>query len=92
MEKKCYLTLDNEFLQYCKLNNIDDVEKLAKETFKKGFDILKYGIAPPIHVSPLTTEQLVVVLDKLNKEVPPSQVIETNRGIINANEKDIYGE
>jgi len=38
--------LDDDFLQYCRLNNVEDIEKLAKETFKKGFDILKYGIVP----------------------------------------------
>jgi hypothetical protein len=44
-EKNC-LTLDKEFLDYCKLNKIEDVEKLAKETFNKGFTILKYGETP----------------------------------------------
>jgi len=46
------LILDDEFLQYCKLNNIEDVQKLARETFKRGFDILKYGDIPPIVLSP----------------------------------------
>lgn len=40
------LTLDKEFIQYCELNEIDDIEKLAKETFKRGFDLLKYGSIP----------------------------------------------
>lgn len=40
------LILDNEFLEYCKLNNIEDIEKLAKEVFKQGFTILKYGKEP----------------------------------------------
>ena len=38
--------LDDEFLEYCRLNNIDDVEKLAKDTFNRGFTILKYGETP----------------------------------------------
>lgn len=38
--------LDKEFLDYCKLNKIPDVEKLARETFNKGFTILKYGETP----------------------------------------------
>lgn len=41
------LILDDEFIQYCKLNNIEDIEKLAKETFNRGFTILKYGMTPP---------------------------------------------
>ena len=40
------LTLDDEFLQYCKLNNIENIEKLARETFNQGFAILKYGRVP----------------------------------------------
>lgn len=44
------LILDDEFLEYCRLNNIEDVEKLARETFKRGFTILKYGETPSIDV------------------------------------------
>lgn len=48
MKKKSSLILDDDFIQYCKLNNIDDVEKLAADTFKKGFDLLKYGETPVV--------------------------------------------
>ena len=44
--QKSYLTLDNEFLKYCEINNITDPEKLAKEIFQKGFAIVKYGEIP----------------------------------------------
>lgn len=43
MEKKLSLILDKEFIEYCRINNIEDVEKFAKETFNKGFMLLKYG-------------------------------------------------
>jgi hypothetical protein len=43
---KSSLTLDNEFLKYCEINNITDPEKLAKEIFQKGFTIVKYGEIP----------------------------------------------
>ena len=46
MTEKNFLILDKEFLDYCKLNNITDIEKLARETFTKGFTILKYGETP----------------------------------------------
>ena len=46
MKKKFSLILDDEFVEFCKLNSIDDVEKYARHTFKKGFDILKYGEVP----------------------------------------------
>lgn len=44
--QKSFLTLDNEFLKYCEINNIIDPEKLAKEIFQKGFTIVKYGEIP----------------------------------------------
>ncbi len=46
MEKKYTLTLDKEFTQYCELNNITDIQKQAKETFSRGFALLKYGEVP----------------------------------------------
>jgi len=57
--------LDDEFLEYCKLNNIEDIEKLAKEVFNQGFTILKYGNIPTIDVK---TETKIV-------NVSPSQII-----------------
>ena len=44
--QKSFLTLDNEFLKYCEINNIIDPEKLAKEIFQRGFSIIKYGETP----------------------------------------------
>jgi hypothetical protein len=68
MVKKNSLTLDNEFIQYCQLNNIDNVEKLANETFNRGFAILKYGETPNSNV----TEKIVEVI----KEVVVEKIVE----------------
>jgi len=46
MKPKSTLTLDNEFIQYCELNKIINVDKLAQETFNRGFSLLKYGETP----------------------------------------------
>lgn len=46
MKKKFSLTVDDEFILYCQLNKIDDIEKLAKETFNRGFSLLKYPDSP----------------------------------------------
>jgi hypothetical protein len=46
MKPKSTLILDNEFNQYCELNKIDNIDKLAKETFARGFSLLKYGEVP----------------------------------------------
>jgi hypothetical protein len=75
MKKKSSLTLDNEFLEYCRLNNIDDIEKLAKDTFNRGFTILKYG-ETPFGLKP--TEKIVEkeVRVEVIKEVPVEKIIE----------------
>lgn len=46
--------LDDEFIQYCKLNNIEDIEKFAKQVFNRGFTLIKYGSEPPKKSYPLT--------------------------------------
>ena len=45
-KQKISLILDKDFIQFCELNEIEDIVKLAKETFKRGFDLLKYGSMP----------------------------------------------
>lgn len=35
---------NSDILDYCKLNNIDDVELFVSQCFKQGFDIKKYGL------------------------------------------------
>jgi hypothetical protein len=53
------LTLNDEFLQYCELNNIEDIEKLANETFNRGFSILKYGATPQgIEIKKIVEEKI----------------------------------
>ena len=58
------LTLDKDFIQYCELNEIEDIEKLAKETFKRGFDLLKYGNIPMGEISSQDREKVVKIEDK----------------------------
>jgi hypothetical protein len=43
MKKKLYLTLDDDFIKYCELNNISNIEELARKVFNRGFTIEKYG-------------------------------------------------
>jgi len=70
MKKKTSLTLDNEFLQYCELNNIKDPEKLAKQVFDRGFSLLKYGETPMGAKSePRVIEKEVIVEKEVIKEV-----------------------
>ena len=81
MKKKNYLTLDDEFLQYCKLNNIEDIEKTAKDVFSRGFTILKYGEIP---IGNKTKEKIVekeiikeiIVEKEIIKEIPVEKIVE----------------
>ena len=47
MEKNLSLMLDKEFIEYCELNKIEDITKLAAQVFQRGFTLLKYGETPP---------------------------------------------
>jgi hypothetical protein len=81
MNKRNLLTLGDEFLEYCRLNDIKDVEKLAKETFQRGFTILKYGETPyGIKGSEKIVEKEVikeVIVERVvEKEIPIEKIVE----------------
>jgi len=73
MEKSYSLILDKEFIDYCKLNNIEDVEKFAKEVFIKGFNITKYGVKPfipkPIKPDSLPKENISDIVVKPKEKI-----------------------
>lgn len=71
MKKKISLTLDNEFLLYCEINGIGDGDKLAKETFERGFSLLKYGETPTGNST--IKEKIVEVIKEviIEKQLPP---------------------
>lgn len=83
MKKKYSLILDNEFIKYCELNNITDIESLAQQTFKRGFTILKYGETP----SPIKIETQNEPKPEKIKEIVEQQVVEKT-----TKKLDIYGE
>jgi len=70
MKKNSSLTLDSEFLNYCEINEIKDVEALARKIFQRGFTIEKYGETPTsgnsIKKEVVEKETIVEVI----KEVP----------------------
>jgi hypothetical protein len=71
MKKKSSLILDNEFLLYCEINGIEDIDKLAKETFERGFSLLKYGETPTGNST--IKEKIVEVIKEviIEKQLPP---------------------
>ena len=75
MEKKNYLTLDNEFLDYCRINNIKDPLKLAKQIFQRGFTIVKYGETP----AGFSSEPTVIekeVIKEVEKIIEVEKIVE----------------
>ncbi len=76
MKPKSTLILDNEFIQYCELNKIIDPNKLAQETFNRGFSLLKYGEVPNsnrvrevVEVQKEVIKEVIVEVEKI-VEVP----------------------
>ena len=86
MEKKHTLILDSEFIQYCELNKIDNVDKLAQETFNRGFSLLKYGETP----SGSSTEKEKIVEVVKYVEVPVEIIKEVK--VIQVVEKEVIKE
>lgn len=63
-KKKKNINIDEEFLQYCQLNNIEDIDKLAKEVFNRGFSLLKYPDTP------ISSNKQKVIEKEVIKEIP----------------------
>lgn len=87
MKKKNYLTLDDEFIQYCKLNKIDDVEKFAKQIFDGAFTRLKYGDLPPIKPVEVVKKGVnTFPLNVVDKKISQTSIDEMNETIKKENE------
>jgi pentatricopeptide repeat protein len=72
--------LHNDIKQYCKLNNIDDVEKFCNQMIEKGFTIEKYGDKPNI-VSPNKVDTIKVNTEPKIEEV--KKIIKINKNDTN---------
>jgi hypothetical protein len=72
MKPKNTLILDNEFIQYCELNNITNIDKQAQETFNRGFTLLKYGEVPTGN----RIKEIVEVPVEVIKEVIIEKIVE----------------
>lgn len=77
MKKKNSLILDDEFILYCQLNNIDNMDKLAKETFNRGFSLLKYPETPIGAKNEKIIEKEII--KEVIKEVPIEKIIEVEK-------------
>lgn len=71
MKKKSSLTLDDEFVRYCEINNITDIEGTAKKIFQRGFTIEKYGETPTT-----AKGKDIEVIKEVIKEIPIEKIVE----------------
>lgn len=85
--KNISLTVDDEFMMYCELNKVENPEKLAKDTFNRGFSLLKYGETP----SGIKIKEIVKEKIKKDPDVVKA-VTETVIEIKKSDNKDIYAE
>jgi hypothetical protein len=100
MEQKNSLILDKEFLDYCKLNNIEDIEGLARKVFKQGFDFLKYDYFQPLVKTQAQADkfmnELKMVTDSMSDQKsnysPPSARVVGMSKPITPKSQTIYGE
>ena len=84
MKKKSLLTLDDEFMKYCELNNITDTESLAKKIFQRGFTIEKYGETPSMAKGKekiIEKEVIKEIKVEVIKEVPVEKIVEVIKEI-----------
>lgn len=78
MEKKYTLTLDKEFIQFCELNKITDINKKATETFNRGFSLLKYGETPngATNIKERIVEKIIEIPVEIIKEKIVEKIVE----------------
>ena len=76
MVPKYSLTLDNEFIKYCEINNIENPETFAQQVFQRGFTIIKYGETPKGFQS---NERIVE--KEVIKEVPVEVIVEKTESV-----------
>ena len=70
---------ENDVLQYCKLNNVEDIDLFVTQCFKQGFDIKKYGFLGKTLTedeNPLINEVIVEKRIEIPVEVIKEVIIE----------------
>lgn len=93
--------MDNEFIQYCELNQIKNINKLAKETFDRGFSILKFGETPSVakgrEVIKEVEKEVIKEIEVIKEVEKPIEVIKEVEKIVEVQvpvevivEKEVY--
>lgn len=93
--------LKDDIWDYCRANDITDIEGFTIKMIKDGFTVEKYGYKPNIPIKP--KETIPTQNEPTKFEIPEPEVIDTNevavealaqdlKKVENKPEKDIYGE
>lgn len=87
--------LEKSIKEYCKLNNIDDINNFSKRCLQLGFNITKFGIDPKDNIN---RENLGIIDDapKIEEEkktrklrVSKKKIEENDQSIEKGNNKDV---
>jgi len=77
--------LYNEIVEYCKINDITDIDKFIKDIVKDGFTKEKWGDINLKFVKPIPKE-----IVEPTKEIMPTENVKIN--IKKTDDNDFYGE
>lgn len=87
--------LEKSIKEYCKLNNIDDIDNFSKKCLQLGFNITKFGVDPKDNIN---RENLGIIDDapKIEEEkkirkprVSKKKIEESDQSIEENNNKDV---
>jgi hypothetical protein len=73
--------IKNDINQYCKLNNIENVDSFILKVLKNGFDIEKYGLLNDVTPKIIEKEVEKIVYQDVIKEVPVVEYIEVEKPV-----------
>jgi hypothetical protein len=73
--------IKDEINQYCKLNNIENIDSFVVKIIKSGFDIEKYGLLNDVEPKIIEKEIEKIVYRDVIKEVPVIEYVEIEKPI-----------
>ena len=73
--------IKDEINEYCKLNNIDNIESFILKVLKSGFDIEKYGLLNDVTPKIIEKEVEKIVYRDVIKEVPVVEYVEVEKPV-----------
>lgn len=99
MEIKLPSKIENEITEYCRANQIDDINEFYLKLLKKGFDLEKWGdinYTEPVEVKTEIKEVKLIKEKDIPKVVmvaaPKIKVPKVIKEIDTQNNNDIYGD